>query len=264
MTAVSKALGELYSGSELTHVLAAANLEDVDGEGVTKWKRLHNAVAHHQNLRRNGKATIALIHEAMRPSRTLDRIPRARVARDALNQVLALSGLGVGDDGRIRATSRAVTDSEAHARVQRLRSRLEQRGVHDAVLSELRDEWMRTDYYEAVFESIKILGHRLRSMAGLDADGHKLVDAALLGTSPLILLNAYSTVTDKNEQRGVASLAQGLFSAVRNPQAHEPQSTWTLNEEDALDVLGTLSLIHRRLDTATVRCESSTPPVGDS
>ncbi|WP_276309372.1 TIGR02391 family protein [Cryobacterium aureum] len=48
-----------------------------------------------------------------------------------------------------------------------------------------------------------------------------------------------------------SSLAKGLFSAFRNPVAHEPRIEWVLTEQDALDVLGTLSMIHRRLDSAT-------------
>lgn len=260
---VAKAIGELYSGAELTRVFAAAGLKDVDGEGVTKWKRLYNAVAAHQNQYGNGKATIALIHSAMSPSRTHARMAPARVAQDGLNQVLSLSGLAVGDDGRVHRTKRATTDAEAHARATRLRARLENRGVHFLVLAGIRDDWMRADYYEAVFESVKHLGERLRQMTGLDLDGHKLVDRALTGQSPLIRINGYRTVTERNEQLGVASLARGLFSAMRNPQAHEPKATWTMTEQDALDVLGTLSLVHRRLDAAASCCERSTPPAPD-
>lgn len=35
-------------------------------------------------------------------------------------------------------------------------------------------------------------------------------------------------------------------------QAHEPQLVWQVTGQDALDVLGTLSMIHRRFDTATL------------
>lgn len=251
VTSVAKAIGELYSGSELSRILAAAKLRDADGEGVTKWKRLYNTIARHQNQHGNGGATVALIHAALAPGRTLDRIPKARLVRDELNQALSLVGLAVGEDGKVRRATRAKTDTEAHARATRLRAHLEDRGVHHAVLDGLRDEWLRDDYYDAVFESIKLFGHRLRSLADLDLDGQRLVDAALLGTSPHLLLNDYNTVTQRNEQRGVAALAQGLFSAVRNPQAHEPQSAWSMTEQDALDILATLSLIHRRLDAAT-------------
>lgn len=258
VTSVAKAIGELYSGSELARVLAASKLMDIDGAGTTKWKRLYNAIAQHQNHHRNGRATVALIHAAMAPGRTLDRIPQARLARDELNQALSLAGLAVAEDGRLHRATRARTDAEAHARASRLRAHLEGRGVHQVVLDGLREEWLRGDYYDAVFESIKLFGHRLRSLADLDLDGHRLVDAALLGPSPRLLLNDYATATQKNEQRGVAALAQGLFSAVRNPQAHEPRSVWSMTEQDALDILATLSLVHRRLDAARVQPEATT------
>jgi hypothetical protein len=45
---------------------------------------------------------------------------------------------------------------------------------------------------------------------------------------------------------------RGLFNAVRNPQAHTPKLLWHLYEADALDLLGTVSLLHRRLDTAVL------------
>ena len=36
----------------------------------------------------------------------------------------------------------------------------------------------------------------------------------------------------------------------RNVTAHAPKITWTIEEPDALDLFTTLSLIHRRLDSA--------------
>ena len=45
---------------------------------------------------------------------------------------------------------------------------------------------------------------------------------------------------------------KGIFSAFRNPEAHELKVLWHVSETDALDLLSTLSLIHRRLDGAVV------------
>jgi len=45
---------------------------------------------------------------------------------------------------------------------------------------------------------------------------------------------------------------KGVFGAVRNPQAHTPKLLWHISEDDALDLLGTISLLHRRLDTDVV------------
>jgi len=43
-----------------------------------------------------------------------------------------------------------------------------------------------------------------------------------------------------------------VFSAFRNPGAHQPKLAWHVAEADALDLLCTLSLVHRRLDKAVV------------
>jgi uncharacterized protein (TIGR02391 family) len=252
---VCKAIGELYSGSELTRILAEVPLKNDPGEGATKWRRLAHAVSSNQVATQTGNALVRLITVAMRPDRTLDRKPRADVARDELNQMLALAGYRVRDDGKVATSTKAATDSEAQARTTRMKALLEQRGAHEQVIAYCRPELLRTDYYEAVFEAIKGLGSRLRSLTGLDADGYALVEQTMAGKDPLVKLNAGSTTTDRNEQLGIANLAKGLFSAFRNPAAHEPRREWSMTEQDALEVLGTLSLVHRRLDKAVPRRE---------
>lgn len=246
---VAKAVGDLYSGSELTRMLAVVRLKDTLGEGVTKWKRLAVAMANQQARQGDGRPVVALINAAMAPDRTLSRRTTASIARDELNQVLSLSGYYVTDNGKVGITTRTTTDSEAAARSEHLRTLLSKRGGHSDV-GYCRPELLRTDFYEAVFESIKGLGHRLRAMDGKDEDGPKLVESVLEGTDPMILLNERANQSQRDEQRGVALLMKGLFAAFRNPQAHEPRIVWSMSEQDALDVLGTLSMIHRRLDGA--------------
>lgn len=251
---VAKIVGDLYSGSELTRILDQIGLHDPLGSAMTKWKRLAAAMQEKQATKQDGGAVVGLIHAAMAPDRTLSRRAEAAVARDNLNQVLSISGYRVKDDGRVATTTRATTDSEAAARSERLHKLLSDRCAHRDVLRYCRPELMRTDFYEAVFESIKGLGHRLRSMSGgNDEDGPRLVEAILEGTDPLILLNDRANRSQRDEQRGVALLMKGMFAAFRNPAAHEPKIVWTMTEQDALDVLGTLSMVHRRLDAARLR-----------
>jgi uncharacterized protein (TIGR02391 family) len=113
-------------------------------------------------------------------------------------------------------------------------------------------ELLADDCFNAVFEAVKGLAQRIRDMSGLDADGAKLIDAAFGVQQPVIVFNAPRTETELNEQRGLANIMKGVFGAVRNPQAHTPKLLWHISEDDALDLLGTISLLHRRLDTAVV------------
>ena len=249
---VARALGDLYSGTELSTVLGAIRIPDPLGAGSTKWRRLVAAVVEQQNKQGDGRPLVALISSALSPDRTLSRRADAAVARDEINQVLSLSGYQVRDDGKVALqTARTSTDSEAARRSTRLRTLLADREAHAEVIKHCRPELLRTDCYEAVFEAIKGLGDRLRRLAGVDLDGWALVEHALEGKAPVLRINNLSSVTEMNEQRGIAYLAKGVFSAFRNPSAHEPRIVWEVSERDALDVLATVSMVHRRLDTAT-------------
>lgn len=250
---VAKSIAELYSGSELTRLVAEVPLRADPGEGHTKWRRLAHAVSANQQKTQTGNALVRLVTVAMRPDHTLDRKQQAEITRDHLNQALSLVGLKVRADGKVATTPRARTDTEALARSNRLRSLLTERGAHSQVIAYCREDLVRTDYYEAVFEAIKGLGSRIRELTGVDADGYNLIEQTMAGKEPILRINDGATTTQRSEQLGLANLAKGLFSAFRNPAAHEPQVLWTMSEMDALDVLGTLSLIHRRLDAASVR-----------
>jgi uncharacterized protein (TIGR02391 family) len=63
-------------------------------------------------------------------------------------------------------------------------------------------------------------------------------------------LNSLQTESEQSEQRGFMNLLKGLFGTFRNTTAHAPKITWKIEEQDALDILSLVSLVHRRLDTA--------------
>ncbi|WP_322084606.1 TIGR02391 family protein [Burkholderia sp. BCC1972] len=63
-------------------------------------------------------------------------------------------------------------------------------------------------------------------------------------------LGPLTTEAEKGKQKGFANLWIGLFGAVRNPLAHAPKTNWPMSEQDALDILTLVSLIHRKLDRA--------------
>lgn len=258
---VSRAIGELYSGSQLTRVFADSELDRHDpGEGLTKWKRIASVIDKQQVSQGDGRPMIRLISTAMQPDRLLGVRDKVADCKDRLDAVLAISGLRVLDDGRIGKVKKASTLDEALQRSRQLRSHLERRGAHAEVLRQCRPELLKEDYYEAVFEAIKGLGDRLRELGGKDEDGRPLVQSLLGGKSPKLPINDGATVTKRNEQVGTALLAEGLFAAFRNPAAHEPRLEWNLTEQDALDVLGTVSLVHRRLDQAEkYRASAKTP-----
>jgi uncharacterized protein (TIGR02391 family) len=46
------------------------------------------------------------------------------------------------------------------------------------------------------------------------------------------------------------NLVKGLYGTIRNPLAHNPKAEWGMTEQDALDILTMISLVHRKLDQA--------------
>lgn len=74
------------------------------------------------------------------------------------------------------------------------------------------------------------------------------MNKAFVGQQPVLALGSLTTESEKSEQKGFANLLIGLFGAVRNPLAHAPKTNWPISEQDALDILMLVSLIHRKLD----------------
>lgn len=237
------------SGAQIERLLQDIRVLDVD-PGNTKWKRLFNALAQVQNQHQVGNHLIKFINSAMNPV----SYARDRAAftwrRDELNVVLAFSGFYVRDDGRVGHADKATTLDVARARVGRLRAALEARAVHEEVLSYCRAELLDENYFHAVFEATKGIAERIRSLSGLNGDGADLVTKAFLGQRPVLALGPLNSDSEKSEQKGFANLLIGLFGAVRNPLAHVPKTNWPMSEQDALDILTMVSLMHRKLDGA--------------
>ena len=81
-----------------------------------------------------------------------------------------------------------------------------------------------------------------------------LLDATCtLSSGPRIVFNSLATDWERSEQTGLATLMKGLFSTFRNTTAHAPRVIWATSRADALDMLTLASMLHRRLDDATVR-----------
>jgi uncharacterized protein (TIGR02391 family) len=121
------------------------------------------------------------------------------------------------------------------------------------VLRFCKAELLEKNFFHAVLEAAKSVFERLRSMTALTSDGAALADAALSSIAsgvPLLAINSLQTESEQSEQKGFVNLLKGIAGMVRNVHAHAPRISWAIEEVDALDVLTTISFIHRRLDQA--------------
>lgn len=254
LEAVSKILGDTnegLTGPEIDHFLRNCKIPNPTPD-MTKWKRLHNAFVGFQNEHQVGNHVIVFIKRAMDPARYVGEPHIFRSRRDRLNSVLAFSGYTLTVDGQLRRADAARTISEALECANRLHAALVQRGVHSDVLRFCKAELVDRNHFHAVFEAIKSITAKIRTLSGLSGDGCDLVHEAFgqkFG-DPLLAINPFKTETHKGEQFGFMNLLKGLYGTIRNPQAHEPKIEWEMNEQDALDILSMISLVHRKLDQA--------------
>lgn len=117
------------------------------------------------------------------------------------------------------------------------------------------EEILEKNAFHASLEATKSVADRLRRMTGQHLDGTRLVDAVLTAGqsgTPSVAINAHSAPSEIDEQKGFANIVRGLFSMFRNPVAHDPRVTRKVSDDDLLEVLTTVPMIHRRLDIATV------------
>ena len=251
LEAIAGALGDTDAGligAEIQHLLATAKIADPGP--LTKRVRLFNAFAENQNARQDRTHILAFIRLAMKPARYSRTPERYEPMRALLNQALAFAGLVVDQTGKLTNVEVALTRPEAQRRARELRADLEGRGVHPDVLKFCRAELLADNYFHAVQEAVKSVADKIRARTGLTDDGAGLVDRAFGGDTPMLAINARSTVSERSEQTGFANLMRGTFGMFRNPTAHEARTHWPMPKEDAEDILTIVSLIHRRLDAA--------------
>lgn len=243
------------TGSEIGRLLAGMGLTD-PGSGVTKRVRLGHALLAHQAADGASNVVINFIKEAMAPVRYRENPGLRTFRQDALNEVLVYEGLCVRDDGRLARGARATTLNEAAQHASSLRAELRRRGVHADVLRYCTDEILTRNAFHAMLEATKSVFDKLRERTGLSGDGAALVEAALspgkTGT-PRLAINQLATHTDRDEQNGLANLIKGLSGMFRNPVAHDPRLKRTVTDDELLDLLTMLSMVHRRLDAAIPR-----------
>lgn len=252
---VAKLIGEVYSGRQITSLLLDVKCGRFDpGEGITKWKRIDEAISRQQVAQGDGRPLLAVACKAVEPGRLMSaEYPEAAEhLHEELDTVLSIEAYGLTDDGRARKLARKATFEEARNKALSLREHLQKRGSHEEVLKHCREELLQdvSDYYELVFEAAKGLEDRIRLLSNSTLDGRNLPQNVLGSKNRTVPINSGATKTQRNEQDAVALFVEGVIAGFRNPQAHETRLRWTVTREDAQDVLGLLALIHRRLDTA--------------
>jgi len=234
-------------GTEIGKILLDSRLTDPT-PGITKWKRLYNAFVEFQNTYQCSNQILIFILNAMQPVRYIGKENLFQYRRNEINKRLSFIGIELTEKGGFKEVDKAVTISEAEQRASHFMYKLKARNIHQEIIKYSNAELLVENYFHSVFEAVKSIADRIRMMTGLVADGHALINVAFEINNPLVRLNLLQNDKDRSEHNGLANLIRGLFSYIRNPTAHKPKITFVIEEDDALDIMTVISLIHKRLD----------------
>jgi len=237
------------SGTEIGQILLNSKIPDIDPQN-TKWKRLYSSFAAWQNQYQCSNHILRFVQDALQPVRYIGKEEIFHNRRLEVNKRLAFIGTELTEEGKFRLVDKAKTISDAEQSASRLKHKLQNRNVHLAVFEYCRAELLLENYFHSVFEATKSIAERIRNMTELCADGNALVETAFSTTNPLIKINNLISDTDRSEHIGLSNLIKGIFGLIRNPTAHEPKIKFEITEEEALDILNTISYIHKLLDKA--------------
>ena len=256
-------LGDTYKGftkSELKQFLANCNIAEVDDgsrnngltytTGLNKKDWLYNCFAENINTSKSCDCVFLFVETALSPisHTSQDKREKYNYITEELNKVLLLIGLMVDSSGKIIDAPKANSLSEVDERVNHLQKKLYDRTIHYEVMKYCSSDFLRKDFFDAVFEASKGLAQRVRDITGLGTDGCSLFNTAFALNDPFLFFNSLKTDSERNEHNGLKELLSAIFHLVRNPEAHTPKINWKIDETKALDILTLISFAHKYLD----------------
>lgn len=218
--------------------------------GLNKRDWLYNCLANEINKNQSFENVFDFIEKALNPvvfTRESNRV-KYNYLLEETNKVLILAGLAVNNEGKLIKVVKAKTLDEVDRRVNHLRRELYNRTIHSEVQKYCINDYLRKDYYDAVFEAAKGLAERVRQITGLTTDGGELFQKAFAKNDPYLFFNTMQTDSERSEFTGLKELMEAIFHLVRNPVAHTPKINWKIDEVKALDILTLISFAHKYLD----------------
>ena len=263
LAALCDVLGHTNNGftkKELTRLLQKSGIELVDDGsfnnglvykiGLNKRDWLYNCLANEINTSHSLNKIYIFLEIAFDPVSFTDEAKRDKYnyLLESSNKVLLLAGIIITPEGKLKKAVPAKTLDEVDRRVNSLKKQLYNRAIHNEVQKYCIADYLRKDYYDAVFEAAKGLAERVREITGLTTDGGKLFDTAFSTNDPYLFFNSMQTDSERSEFIGLKELLASIFHLVRNKAAHTPKINWRVDETKALDVLTLISFAHKYLD----------------
>lgn len=252
---ITRILGELVTGTDITNILAKNRWKDHDTEtGVraisTKRKRLEASMIHEINTKNSTQPFFRLIEEIMNPVEFANAKDTWYTNLENINFILRFYGYELTDGGKVQSTTTTKTYTEGLERSTNLLDKLKSQGVHENIIKYCTPELLKENYFHAILEASKSVFDRIRIMTNSSLDGNTLINEAFVVKRPSIIIkgNLLSNDNEKSLYLGLKSLLNTICYLYRNPTAHSPKLFNEKNESDALTAFMLISLAHHQLD----------------
>ena len=92
--------------------------------------------------------------------------------------------------------------------------------INERLYDVIDDNYKKEKYKNAILDAIYFISDLIREKTGLESDGNALAGQAFGGKNPKLKVNNLKTENEKNIQKGILFLFQGLYTAIRNPRSH--------------------------------------------
>lgn len=115
---LSKVLGELLTGSEISRLFEICNLMDTLGVSNTRYKRIYNAFSAEINKTKNDQKIVDFIENSSNPIRFNGDALKFNEAKEKINQVLLFMGCVIDYSGKISIASKAKSIDEVKERIR--------------------------------------------------------------------------------------------------------------------------------------------------
>lgn len=162
---IAKVIGDTndgLTGSQIGQYLKECNIPD-RYDGITKWKRLYNALLESHNAYYDGNQILGFVKHIINPSLWVLNPEKFDLIRTRLNSILLFEGLEIDKEGILKKVVQAKTISEVKLRLNSFKSKLETFKVHPIIYYYCKEELLHDNYFHAVFEASKSVFDRMES-----------------------------------------------------------------------------------------------------
>lgn len=246
---LSKALAQYTTGAKITNMLDNLGLNNyIYNPNDTKRKRLHEAFCNCHNSNKSDEKIISCIEWIMSPQNYIYKSYEWVDAINEINKILQFDGLSINNSGKVKKQSKPKDFSDAYNRYSSLKDKLKPFNIHPALLNICNKEILSKDYFELIYESAKLIEHKIQNLSGIDFFGTRLINKCFDAKNPIIVLNPLLTNEDKNQYFSLKALLNFINYNYRNSKAHKVKYFNPSSETEAIEAMIMISKAYYLLE----------------